>query len=634
MRMRRRVNKAVLCLLLFATSVSAQNDTLRAEYFRLPEVEVIDSYYANTADTASLQLTALIRRDEIAALPISTLSDLLGYLPALDVRSRGASAAQTDVSLYGGTFDQILIMLNGVPLSDVQTGHYSLNLPIATELIERIEIMRATSAHLTGALCGAINIVTVRPENDLYTMAMSAGTNGDIHPVFAGSWVREDVRINTSAEYQRSEGYYAPSANEKERQALRNSDYQMANLYLQTRWKGLDVQAGAQYKDAGLGTGYGYASIDQFDATRTLFVSAQYRWSNNQGWHIHAQAAYRGNYDRYEWHRGTVTNRHWTHNAQAALQAQYSSAAGKTSFCAAVKDEYIRSTNMGTHNRLQASLSTDHQYIWNQRLKVSLGVAGHYNTWFGWYGSGGAAIGYFFPRESSISLTATRSLRMPTWTDLYYKAGVQRGSTDLKAEKAWQLALNGNYTWTNSQYGRLTITGNIYYRWGQDIIDWTYDETDSLFHATNHNNVNTFGVEAMVSYRFNDWLRTVSVRYAYTNLSLDLTKTKSNYLDYLRHKIVLNIDHGIYVWSKGRFGADWSLRWQTRAGTYVDIYGVPANPFVPVLLLDGSLYVELPHMRISAECTNMTNRHYYDYGGILQPGIHGQIGIKAYLNGK
>ena len=625
---------AILFSLFLSQRTSAQNDTLRAEDFRLPEVEVVDYYFPTQADTVRLALTAQIRREEIAALPISTLSDLLSYLPALDVRSRGASAAQTDVSLYGGTFDQVLVLLNGIPLSDVQTGHYSLNLPISTELIERIEVLQGTAAHLTGALCGAINIVTVHSTDDLYRMAMSAGTNGDVHPVFAGSWAHNDVHINTSVEYGRSEGYYAPSANDKERSALQNTGYQLANLYFQTRWKGLDIQAGAQYKDAGLGTGYGYASTDQFDATRTMFASAHYTWSNGQGWSIDAQAAYRGNYDRYEWHRGTVTNRHWTHNAQAALQAQYASVAGTTSLCAAVKDEYIKSTNMGTHNRLQASLSAEHQYVWNQKLKVFCSVAGHYNTWFGWYGSGGAGIGYFFPRESSIALTATRSLRMPTWTDLYYHAGVQRGSTDLKAEKAWQLALNGTYTWKDSEYGRVTVSGNIYYRWGQDIIDWTYDETDSLFHATNHNNVNTFGIEASVAYRLNDWLRNISVRYAYTNLSLDLTKAKSNYLDYLRHKIVLNIDHGIYVWSKGCVGANWSLRWQSRAGTYVDIYGVPGNAFAPVLLLDGSIYAELPHVRIAAECTNMTNRHYYDFGGILMPGAHGVIRITAFLNGK
>ena len=121
--MRRISENIILTLLLTATTVSAQNDTLRAENFRLPGVEVVDYYLPTPADSAGLQLTAQISREQIAALPVSTLSDLLAYLPALDVRSRGTGAAQTDVSLYGGTFDQVLIMLNGVPLSDVQTGH-------------------------------------------------------------------------------------------------------------------------------------------------------------------------------------------------------------------------------------------------------------------------------------------------------------------------------------------------------------------------------------------------------------------------------------------------------------------------------------------------------------------------------
>jgi hypothetical protein len=112
---------------------------------------------------------------------------------------------------------------------------------------------------------------------------------------------------------------------------------------------------------------------------------------------------------------------------------------------------------------------------------------------------------------------------------------------------------------------------------------------------------------------------------------MDISKIQSNYLDHLRHKIVFNLDHGIYVWSKGSIGANWSLRWQDRAGTYVDIYGKAGNTFTPTLLLDGNIYMELAHVRVRLACTNMTNRHYYDYGGILMPGASGQISITAKL---
>lgn len=601
---------------------------VNAQDFKLDEIEVTVSRVQTP--TEPYRIVAQIPREQIAALPVSNIADILAYLPNLDVRSRGASQAQSDVSLRGGTADQVLVLLNGIPLMDAQTGHYAMNIPITPALIERIEILQTASTTNSGALTGAINIITRDVQNDTYQFQLSAGTNSDLNPSFTGGWKRNDARFNVAVDYARSNGYYAPNPNDKEAKALQNTDYQVANIYFQTRWQGLDVQAGAQFKNAGLGTGYGYASTDQFDATRTAFASARYIHAFTDEWSITAQAAYRGQFDRYEWYRGTPTNRHWTHNAHASLQAQYTSFIGRTTFGATVQNEFIRSSNMGEHNRWQASLHANQHFYW-QGLTASLGIAGHYNSWHGLYGSGDAHIGYSFLTTGYIGLSASRSLRMPTWTDLYYKAGVQRGSTSLKAEKAWQIALNAHYTWSWPSAGQLTLSADIYHRWGQDIIDWTYNETDSLFYATNQNSVNTFGIESGVEYRLNSWLRSVRLSYAYTNLSLDLTKAKSNYLDYLRHKLTFQLNHGIYVWSRGSVGALWSLRWQQREGTYVDIYGTPNNPFQPVLLLDGSLYLELPHVRISLDCTNMTNRHYYDYGGILMPGAHGRITITAIL---
>ena len=601
----------------------------QAEDVKLDEIEVTASRVQTPAEP--FRVVAQVSHEQIAAMPVSNIADILACLPNLDIRSRGASQAQSDVSLRGGTADQILILLNGIPLMDAQTGHYAMNIPITPALIERIEILQNAASTTSGALTGAINIITRDPQADTYQLQLSAGTNGDVTPSFIGGWKRNETRFNAAVEYARSNGYYAPNPNPKEVESIRNTDFQIANIYFQTRWRGLDIQAGAQFKNAGLGTGYGYASIDQFDATRTAFAAARYIHPFTDSWTLIAQAAYRTQYDRYEWHRGTPTNRHWTHNAHASLQANYHSSIGRTSFGATFQNEFIRSTNMGEHNRWQASLHAAQHFYW-RGLTASLGLAGHYNSWCGWYGSGDAHVGYTFLSSGYVGVTASRSLRMPTWTDLYYKAGVQRGSTSLQAEKAWQLAFNAHYTWSWQNAGNLSLTADIYYRWGQNIIDWNYNETDSLFYATNQNSVNTFGVEGGVEYSLNPWLRSVRLNYAYTLLStLHSPLSTSNYLDYLRHKLTFQINHGIYVWSRGCLGALWLLRWQQREGTYVDIYGMPNHPFQPVLLLDGSLYLELSHVRLSLDCTNMTNRHYYDYGGILMPGTHGRITIMATL---
>ena len=631
MRMKSEWFKVKGILLLFFLSIfnfqfSIASDTLRVEDFLLPEVEVfvIRDEFGNQEN-----IVRTIRHDEIASLPVSSISDILRFLPGLDVRSRGDGQAQTDVSLYGGTFDQVLVCLNGIPVNDAQTGHYAMNIPISTDIIDRIEIRQADAACLNGALTGSVNIITRSEYRDTYSLRMTAGTNEAVHPSFAANWYRGKTHIDFAASYARSAGYYAPTSDTKEQEALQNTDFQVADIYAHTNWESknavhrVESQLALQYKDAGLGTGYGYASTDQFDATRTLFASTQYLWEQNH-WRITAEAAYRTQYDRYEWHRGTATNIHWTHALQTAFRARhYNAFYGTTTLSAEVQNDWIRSSNMGAHHRLHATFSAEHAYEYHGFI-ASIGAAGHYNTWFGWYGSGYAKVGY-----ESLFLSASRSLRMPTWTDLFYHAGAQRGSTALKAEQAWTLALNGQYDWRWNSAGQLHIDGNIYYRWGENLIDWTYDPADQLFHATNQNQVNTLGLELSADYRLNAWLRHLSIRYAYTHLSIDPTKTQSNYLNPLRHKIVFNIDHGIYVWSRGAVGANWSLRWQDRAGTYVDIHGTPGIPYTPVLLLDGSIYMDCAPVRVSIECTNMTNRHYYDFGGVLQAGFNGRIVLSA-----
>ena len=84
------------------------------------------------------------------------------------------------------------------------------------------------------------------------------------------------------------------------------------------------------------------------------------------------------------------------------------------------------------------------------------------------------------------------------------------------------------------------------------------------------------------------------------------------------------------MWSNGAIGATWSLRYQERLGQYNDAEG-NVQAFQPVLLLDGTVYVELAHTRVAVECRNMTNRHYYDYGGILMPGAWAKLCITAHL---
>lgn len=656
---------------------------LTAEHLTLSELQVV----AQRAEVQSsaYRLVSTLRAEDIAQLPVETVSDLLRYVPGVDIRSRGANGAQADVSMRGGTFDQVLVMINGVNLTDAHTGHYSLNLPIDVSLIDRIEILQGTSASLFGlnAFAGAINIITKSSSlsnpslsssaaSPLVSLRLTAGMNNMVAPAFSARVQRGNWFVNTSANYTYSGGYYAPSPSEKEQKALTNSDLHAANLYLQTGFnraldsesESLDIQVGAQFKNAGAGMFYGFGSQDQFDATRTAFASASYThvWG---AWSLDAQAMYRANYDRYEWHRSQrlYGNFHFTQNTAANLRAHYASRVGRTTVGLEVRNENIHSTNLGDTinpagqvpnvegfklkdvrvldlvrgcNRLNINYFAEQSFFWNN-LSASLGVSGNWNTMYGNNVAGGANIGYEYARDSRVYINANRSLRLPTFTDLYYNAGNQLGNRDLKPEEAWVLSVGTQYnTVFNGSSAAtkptLSLSADAYYRWGRNIIDWVYtpEDTKRPFHAQNHNIVNAAGVEAGVRYTHNAWLRSVSVSYAYTYLDLDLTKSGSRYLDYLSHKLLVGLNHAFYTCSEWTLGASYNFTFQKREGQFNNAEGEICS-YAPVCLLDLGLYWENARVKVSADCTNSTNTRYYDYGGILQPGAWAKLTAQIRL---
>ena len=112
------------------------------------------------------QSISIISKEEIAALPVINIAGLLETVGGVDIRQRGGSGVQADVSIRGGSFEQTLILVDGFNVSDGQTGHHNMNLPINLSDIERIEIIKGPGARVYGhnAMAGVINIITKEPD--------------------------------------------------------------------------------------------------------------------------------------------------------------------------------------------------------------------------------------------------------------------------------------------------------------------------------------------------------------------------------------------------------------------------------------------------------------------------------------
>src|SRR5690606_34953561 len=105
---------------------------------------------------------SLISKLQIETAPARSLAEVLSFVPGLDIRQRGVTGVQADVSIRGGSFEQTLMLLNGIKLSDPQTGHHMMNIPLPLVNIDRVEVLKGPASRVFGqnAYAGAINVIT------------------------------------------------------------------------------------------------------------------------------------------------------------------------------------------------------------------------------------------------------------------------------------------------------------------------------------------------------------------------------------------------------------------------------------------------------------------------------------------
>ena len=135
----------------------------------------------------SARMVTVLDTLQIRSAPVQSVNDLLKYAVGVDVRQRGAMGIQTDIGIRGGTFDQIAVLLNGVNISDPQTGHLVMDLPVDLSEIDRIEILEGPAGRVygTSSLVGAIRLMKPRPRSrqaGANSSFSSNGTSGRIMP--------------------------------------------------------------------------------------------------------------------------------------------------------------------------------------------------------------------------------------------------------------------------------------------------------------------------------------------------------------------------------------------------------------------------------------------------------------------
>ena len=152
-----KLRSPFLCLLFLSiTALSFSQDTIT-----LDPVSISASLKPINISRTGRNIV-VIKGEQFNKLPVHTIDELLRYLPGIEVQVRGPMGSQSDIVIRGGTFQQVLVVVDGLRLNDPNSGHFTGYIPVAPSEIDRIEIVKGASSAIYGseAVGGVIHIIT------------------------------------------------------------------------------------------------------------------------------------------------------------------------------------------------------------------------------------------------------------------------------------------------------------------------------------------------------------------------------------------------------------------------------------------------------------------------------------------
>ena len=612
----------------------------------LDDVEVSGSRAPLALGQAARMVTVL-SRDEIQAAPVQSINDLLKYAVGVDVRQRGPIGAQTDVGIRGGTSEQITILLNGINICDPQTGHNAFDLPCDLSDIERIEVLEGPAGRVygTSSMMGAINIVTKSGDRNAADVRLEGGSFG-----YLSTGGRISMAANSlSAGYTRSDGYQRSKAGSL------NSDYSGGKVFYQGGYDDaamrLNWHVGLSTKGFGSNTFYSAKFDEQFERTTKIYTAI--KGETRGRFHFSPAIYWNRSYDRFELIRGSEDkvpfNYHRTDVFGLNLNSWFDWLLGRTAFGAEFRNEDIISGNLGeplSEPKHISGTSRDYQYGLNRsnlsfhlehnillkRFTLSAGFIAVKNTWnqmpFTVYP--GVDASYRIGDHLKLYASYNSSLRMPSFTELYYSVGGHKADKYLKPEEL--RAVEGGIKYLSPA---VTAQASVYHHHCSNMIDWIMDtrDTEAVWQSVNHTKVNSVGVETSFSLDLERLFRiersTFSMAYNYIHQDKDEADyIQSQYsLEYLRHKLTAALQLHLV----SQLDLTLKYRWQDRTGSYTDTEGQVCD-YQPYGVTDARLSWNADTYSIYMEANNVFSKRYVDYGNVRQPGTWFVVGGKLHFD--
>jgi len=592
---------AIIFILVLAGNATLMAQENNVPYYELDPVVVTGSRIPCHLSESPYSVS-VITREEIAILPADNISDILEHVNGVDVRQRGAHGVQADVGIRGGSYEQTLIMVDGVTVNDPQTGHHNMDLPVTLNDIERIEIVKGPAARTYGpnAVGGVVNIITRDVDGNSFEGHGAYGEYGyyDLGAQAALSLNNVSDRLSASRRY--SSGYLGG----------KDTDFDIKTI----NYKGM-LKTGSNTYRLGMGFtdkdfgGYKFFSDifpDQREKTETflLYGNAELKMADVK---VTPRIHWRHHKDEFKININGVMNAndHRTDVFGAQVDTLVTSGMGTTAIGGQAELEDMESSSMGDHDRGRQAVFLEHRFYPCDRLSIGMGASAvHYSSW-GWEYWPGADMSIELRDGLSWFTSFEKSFRVPTYTELYYVTPANQGNPDLKPEETW--TGETGLRWLTDG---ITADLSLFYRDSENVIDWSRRPGETVWQATNIATVRTTGGEVGGTFYpqsfFNtQWLSSAGIAYTYLDSDRNTRGMESKYaLDYLRHQINGSV---VFTW---RSSLKQVIKARYEKRMLGDTYTV----------VDTRLTYTLSNYEIFLEATNLFNENYIESGFTPMPG--------------
>ena len=620
------MKKTLLIILIFqaiTTHINAQENKSEIE---LDQVELISSPRIEIKNTDNSISVLTISREEIQKSTATNVSDLLQQIAGIDIRRRGAEGMQADLYIRGGSFDQTLLLIDGIKVEDPQTGHHTMNMTLPLEVIERIEITKGSAGRIYGqnAFTGAINIITKQNIENNLSAELAGGSFDQKRGSLTAQRKLENSDILFNYSRKESEGYRY------------NTDFKNDEFFVKSNFKikNQNISAIGAFNERKFGANGFYASpaaIDQYEETQASIIGLSTTYKKNE-LIIKPKLYWKRNQDMYVYLRqdpSVYRNLHISDKVGVEVNASTPNSLGNLGIGFDLSKVSLSSNNLGNRNRTMFNMFIEQQIKFqNDKIDFTPGVAISYfsdvstrlnyqsNFFNNLFFYPGIDFGYRFNKNLKIYSNVGYTYRMPTYTDLFYSSPTTLGNENLKLEKALTKEFGLKYLKNN-----FNLSMSLYQRDASDIIDYVKNDEADPWQASNIREIITNGFELNMGYKFYlGAFRPQSINIGYSNINDDLLETDFTFSRYALNSLKNQIT-ATYMFQVRDFISS-TLTFKNSKRLNDESYTV----------IDFRTSYMYDKFTISVILNNILDAEYSETNLVPMPGFNSLIGIKYSIN--